>query len=375
MEQPQGQMISGHYVRPSIFQNLAGLANTYVGQQGIKEAEDAQLKLAKELREGDKAATIDYLQTKEGRPAVEGGIYGPNNQLTTQTTPDMYGANMELNPQYKQVAPVSAIPANPRAANANLAFDPRASARLQNMAFNKMMAEPEGFILPEGANRVERQPDGSFKVVASGGEKLHSVGKNLVTSSGKVVFTAPLTGEEKVNPQEAGLRSSFFAQAQPHIQTSQAYRKIESAPDTAAGDLSLIYGYMKILDPGSAVKEGEYATAEQARGVPETIRAQYNKAVNGQRLAPRQRTEFIQSAGDLVKSQQQQFNTQKDYYTNIAGRYKIDPENIIYDPYADLKVQTTPPKTPKAKVNVGQQLNIPQSNIISQADAIISGKN
>jgi flagellar hook-associated protein FlgK len=196
MEQPQGQMISGHYVAPSIFQNLAGLANTYVGQKGIKEAEDAQLKLAKELREGDKAATIDYLQTKEGRPAVEGGIYGPNNQLTTQTTPDMYSANMQLNPQYKQVAPVSAIPANPRAANANLAFDPRASARLQNMAFNKMMADPEEITLPEGATRVVRNPDGTYKTVATGGEKLHTVKGNLVTSSGKVVYSAPAEAGE-----------------------------------------------------------------------------------------------------------------------------------------------------------------------------------
>jgi hypothetical protein len=51
MEQPQGQMISGHYVRPSIFQNLAGLANTYVGQRGIEKGEQAQLDLAKAIRE------------------------------------------------------------------------------------------------------------------------------------------------------------------------------------------------------------------------------------------------------------------------------------------------------------------------------------
>ena len=51
MQQPQGQMISGHYVRPSIFQNLAGLANTYVGQQGIEKGDQAQLDLAKAIRE------------------------------------------------------------------------------------------------------------------------------------------------------------------------------------------------------------------------------------------------------------------------------------------------------------------------------------
>ena len=51
MEQPQGQMISGHYVRPSIFQNLAGLANTYVGQKGIEKGDQAQIDLAKAIRE------------------------------------------------------------------------------------------------------------------------------------------------------------------------------------------------------------------------------------------------------------------------------------------------------------------------------------
>jgi len=51
MEQPKSQMVSGHYVAPSIFQNLAGLANTYVGQRGIEKADQAQLDLAKAIRE------------------------------------------------------------------------------------------------------------------------------------------------------------------------------------------------------------------------------------------------------------------------------------------------------------------------------------
>jgi len=362
MEQPQGQMISGHYVAPSITQNLANLANVYFGQRAIEKGDQAQIDLAKAIREGENVGLADYLQNLQGKPAVEGGIYNPQGQITKQTTADMYGPDMTLNPAYKQVAPVAAVPPNAKMAHINAATDTRLPAWARQQAITQAFAPPKEFDLSEGAIRYKEMPDGTVQIVAKGGEKLHSVGKNLVTSSGKVVFTAPLTGEEKVNPQESGLRSSFFAQAQPHIATSQAYRKIESAPETAAGDLSLIYGYMKILDPGSAVKEGEYATAENARGVPETIKAQYNKTINGQRLGNRQRTEFIQSAGDLVKSQQQQFNTQKDYYSNIASKYKIDTENIIYDPYADLKIQTTPPKQPKTKVNVGQQFEVPQVN-------------
>jgi hypothetical protein len=50
-QQPQAQMVGGRYVAPSIFQNLAGLANQYVGQRGIEKAEQAQLELAKQLRQ------------------------------------------------------------------------------------------------------------------------------------------------------------------------------------------------------------------------------------------------------------------------------------------------------------------------------------
>jgi len=49
-----------------------------------------------------------------------------------------------------------------------------------------------------------------------------------------------------------------------------SFERIQSgaARNTGAGDLGIIYGYMKMLDPGSVVREGEFATAENASGVP-----------------------------------------------------------------------------------------------------------
>lgn len=48
---PQGQMIGNRYVAPSFTQNLANLANTYVGQRGLEKADQAQLDMAKAIRE------------------------------------------------------------------------------------------------------------------------------------------------------------------------------------------------------------------------------------------------------------------------------------------------------------------------------------
>ena len=102
MQQPQGQMVSGRYVAPSIFQNLAGLANTYVGQRGIEKSEQAQLDLAKAIREQGKLETQRLMNTFVGRPEIAG-------------TPDIPTETYET---VKGTPAQSAIPANPKLAYA-----------------------------------------------------------------------------------------------------------------------------------------------------------------------------------------------------------------------------------------------------------------
>jgi len=156
MQQPQGQMISGRYVAPSIFQNLGNLANLYMGQRGVERAEQAQIDLAKAIRQGDIAATADFMKTKQGTPA---------EMFAAQAGPTPTGGNIPIQEARAAIAP------NPQAAYANLYADPRASARLQNLAFTKMMAEPEAFTLTEGATRFMTMPDGTVKQVAAGTQK------------------------------------------------------------------------------------------------------------------------------------------------------------------------------------------------------------
>jgi hypothetical protein len=180
MQQPQGQMVGGRYVAPSIFQNLAGLANQYVGQRGIEKAEQAQIDLAKRLRADETSAMADFIQQRQGRPA---------EMFAAQAGPMPTSGNIPIQEAR------AAIPANPQAAYANLLSNPKASSRLQNMAFNKIIAEPEAFTLAEGAKRFMTMPDGTVKEVAAGGEKPRSpvsVGNYLIDPvTGKVIFQAP----------------------------------------------------------------------------------------------------------------------------------------------------------------------------------------
>lgn len=115
-------------------------------------------------------------------------------------------------------------------------------------------------------------------------------------------------------------------------------RALEAAKDpTAAGDLALIFNYMKILDPGSVVRESEFATAQNSAGVPEQIRAQYNRVVNGERLSEATRKDFVDRARRLYEGQAGQFDKKVlSRYRGLAKQYNIPEENIIQDYRIDL---------------------------------------
>jgi hypothetical protein len=127
-------------------------------------------------------------------------------------------------------------------------------------------------------------------------------------------------------------------------EVSAAYNKIQSAAKnpTAAGDISLIFSFMKMNDPGSTVREGEFATAQNAAGVPEMVRNAYNRAISGERLSEGQRTDFMTQAGGLYKAQldvQKQVDSQ---FAELARRSGVDPNDVLLNFEAnDPAVQKT----------------------------------
>jgi hypothetical protein len=107
---------------------------------------------------------------------------------------------------------------------------------------------------------------------------------------------------------------------------ASAYRKIVGAADSssAAGDLSLIFAYMKMLDPGSTVREGEFATAQNTAGIPDRIRNAYNKAKDGTRLADDQRSGFVDGAKTVWDAQMASQGELDQRFEKFAGEYDID---------------------------------------------------
>jgi len=128
---------------------------------------------------------------------------------------------------------------------------------------------------------------------------------------------------------EDKLRDDFRSESKEFVKVRDAYGRILSTDASAAGDLALIFNYMKILDPGSVVREGEFATAQNSAGIPERIRAQYNKIKSGERLTETTRADFLQQAKNLYETQADSQSYLEAEYKTYAEEYGFKPSRIV----------------------------------------------
>ncbi len=137
------------------------------------------------------------------------------------------------------------------------------------------------------------------------------------------------------------VRKEFNALTSDYRKVGDAFSRIKASYEnpTPAGDLSMIFNYMKALDPGSVVRESEFANAENARAwfdntnVPTFVRLAYEKAVKGNKLLPEQRKDFYDMAVKLFEAQKNSFDNHSQFYKGLAQRRGWDENDIISDPY------------------------------------------
>lgn len=176
---------------------------------------------------------------------------------------------------------------------------------------------------------------------------------------------------EEIAKVEEGLRKELTGNqvTKDAQQTAIAFEKVKSglSANTAAGDMAGIFAFMKILDPGSSVREGEYANAQNAGGVPERIIAMYNKAVDGRLLDGDQRKDFLARAEQLYQANAGQYRKLADQYTGLARGSGADPSRVVLDLGFDQQAGAAPPRvTTEADYNAlppGSQYVAPDGSV------------
>lgn len=133
---------------------------------------------------------------------------------------------------------------------------------------------------------------------------------------------------------EKGIRQQYMSTPTvKDFQTLQSsFSKIKSVAldqPSPAGDISLVFNYMKMLDPGSTVREGEQATAANARGLSDSVRTMYNRVLSGEKLTTDQRADFYNRAGQIYQSQSEGMGRLQGEFKGISERSGADPKNVV----------------------------------------------
>lgn len=145
---------------------------------------------------------------------------------------------------------------------------------------------------------------------------------------------------------EGKYRDDFVRDMKPIAEQEFAFKRLNASQNNAAGDLALIFNYMKLLDPSSAVKETEFANAQNAAGVDERIRNVYNKVKSGEFLSESQRKEFRGQAAELFKPYKEKGDRIRTAYKTEAKRTGIDPAAIFLSAPEEEQPQAAPQPGP-----------------------------
>lgn len=178
----------------------------------------------------------------------------------------------------------------------------------------------------EAADRAEREGKAAREMAQKIAEK--------EAEQGWKTLEFKLKGEEKKFNKESELRKEFTNNqvVKDTMLASSGFQKIQRAVSdkpSAANDLSIVYGFMKVLEPGNAVKEGEFANVDNARGVPEQVRGLYNRLITGERLPESQRQELLRAAANAYAGQLQVYEPFAKRYQELGDKEGLDTENIV----------------------------------------------
>jgi hypothetical protein len=137
----------------------------------------------------------------------------------------------------------------------------------------------------------------------------------------------------KAFEQEEKLRKEFQARTKVYGELGTTFSNIKSsaAAKTGPGDIALITGFMKMLDPGSVVRETEFATARDTAGLYERLLNTSQKLQSGQlfTLDSNQRQEYVNLAKQYLDSAQKKAGDDKKALGVVVKNYRLNPDNVF----------------------------------------------
>lgn len=145
--------------------------------------------------------------------------------------------------------------------------------------------------------------------------------------------------------QLANLRGEYHQRSKDTDQIVNAYSRLspqigEKNP-TGASDMSLIYQFNKILDPGSTVREGEFANAQNTAGIADRARVYRDQLLSGKKLSLQQRADIISESQKITKGALDNQKMIDSEYAGLSHSFGLDKNKIIDSRYEKLNKKLT----------------------------------
>lgn len=179
--------------------------------------------------------------------------------------------------------------------------------------------------------------------------------------------SAAPTREERIT---TGLRREF--EAQPAVKSfgdvQAAFGKVSEASKggSPASDLSMLYSYAKLLDPGSVVRESEFQTMAQTGAFGDKVAAAVKKVAVGERLTEAQRADFVKAARQQLSVYERQFDETAKRYETLAKKSNVAPEDVVFRRTAFVEPSVQPPSVTRVKrKSDGKVVEVPSASVDS----------
>lgn len=232
-----------------------------------------------------------------------------------------------------------------------MALGPAGQAQLKTALEMQKAMGGESFKLGEGEKQYQRNPlTGEVTEIAAGApkvkENLTTDYNNWVLAGKPKTFAQWLTESKKplvvMNEGQKGFENTTDLKKQfggepiykefAGMQT--AYSQVTSAikQGTPIGDTAAATKIMKLLDPGSVVRETELGMAMAATGKMDRLKNYMDLYISGKKLTDSQRVEFQSLADQLYNAAATAYNDKRGEYERIGQGFKLNTDLALGAP-------------------------------------------
>jgi hypothetical protein len=214
---------------------------------------------------------------------------------------------------------------------------------------------PQFQVIPEPAkNHVHVEPAPGIARAA--------VGSRVVAQGPAKPDMTPAQRQAQIRSDRtyaSGLKSDFMAEP-----TVKDYATIDTAYSTTRAlgtkrnptpqdDTALTFAFMKMLDPGSVVRESEFALVAKGAGLSDRAAMALNQAIRGKGLTPQIRADIVAAAGTVFAERRKAYDETTNTYRQQAEEAGVDPNQVVRQGGRSNPTAAAPGRAGGTEIRVG----------------------